>query len=341
MAAEEGARNKDVAQKQLKHTAGHRKQSIRNVLQPRSKKSKKSNPKKEPKKKPDQRKRKLKTPTKNTSSKRQLKTPTSEDEEKVSKLDQRKRKLKTPTKNASLKRQLKTPTSEDEDKRVSKKKGPRKYLMYIPKEYHNKWKQKCGLSLKERKREEYKYAMNRALNQAQVSFPSFKNRLQTRQFSMTPDEYVDELIAHGFGKLNPSIRQRVLYVQKVMGTRRQKYDDEDLEEPKKVSDEDSEALALQEPLQKTKKEGFQQVKKEGFQKVKKESLQEVKKEVTDFKCVMRPGLLKTGRIASDMLRCCAHLPKGELQKTLLAMAYSKSIMQLVKEIENSGKVALA
>ena len=220
--------------------------------------------------------------------------------------------------------------------------------MYIPKEYHNKWKQKAGLSLKERKREEYKYAMNRALNKTQVSFKSFKNRLETRQFSMTPDEYVDELIAHGFGKLNPSMRQRVLYVQKVMGTRRQKYDDEDLEEPKKVSDEDSEALALQEPLQKTKKEGFQtkkegfqQVKKEGFQEVKKESLQEVKKEVTDFKCVMRPGLLKTGRIASDMLRCCAHLPKGELQKALLAMAYSKSIMQLAKEIENSGKVALA
>ena len=197
--------------------------------------------------------------------------------------------------------------------------------MYIPKEYHNKWKQKAGLSLKERKREEYKYAMNRALNKTQVSFKSFKNRLETRQFSMTPDEYVDELIAHGFGKLNPSGRQRVLYVQKVMGTRRQKYDDEDLEEP----DEDYEALALQEPLQKTKKE----------EKVKKESLQEVKKEVTDFKCVMRPGLLKTGRIASDMLRCCAHLPKGELQKALLAMAYSKSIMQLAKEIENSGKVA--
>ena len=66
MTAEEGARNKDVAQKELKHTAGHRKQSIRNVLQPRSKKSKMSNPEKEPKKNgSDQRKHKLKTPTKN------------------------------------------------------------------------------------------------------------------------------------------------------------------------------------------------------------------------------------------------------------------------------------
>ena len=60
--------------------------------------------------------------------------------------------------------------------------------------------------------------MNRALQKSQVSFKVFKNRLESRQFTLTSEEYVDELIAHGFGKQNPSSRQRVLYVRKVMGT---------------------------------------------------------------------------------------------------------------------------
>ena len=191
--------------------------------------------------------------------------------------------------------------------------------------------------------------MNCALKKAQVSFQSFKNRLERRQFTMTPDEYVDELIAHGFGKQNPSSRQRVLYVHKVMGTGRRKYDDEDSEEPKKVSDEDSEDLALQEPLQKVKKEGFQKVKKESLQEVKKEALQKVKKEPLESIIRTSATMIKDLKsmtcvsvaVASDMLGCCAHLPKRELQTALLAMANSKSIMQLAKEIENTGKVALA
>jgi len=181
--------------------------------------------------------------------------------------------------------------------------------------------------------------MNRALKKAQVPFQSFKNRLERRQFTMTPDEYVDELIAHGFGKQNPSSHQRVLYVHKVMGTGSRKYDDEDSGEPKKVSDEDSEDLPLQEPLHKVKKEGFQKVKKEGFQKVKKEPLESIIR--TSATMIKDLKSMTLASVASDMLGCCAHLPKRELQKALLAMTNSKSIMQLAKEIESSGKVALA
>ena len=321
MAAEEGARNKNVAQKQLKHTTGHRNQSIRNVLQPRSKTSTKSNPKKKGKK-PDERKRKLETPTKNEPKK---------------KPDQRKHKLETPTKNASSKRQLQTPRSEAK----RQKKGPKKCLMYIPKEYHDQWKKKCGLSLEKKVREEYKYAMNRALKKAQVSFKSFKIRLERRQFSMTPDEYVDELIAHGFGKQNPSARQRVMYVNKVMGRHKYEQSDEDSEEPnfepKQVSDdEDSEDLELQDllTLPKTKKEA----KKEPLASILKRSAKAIKDAESTIQDV---ETTKSVSVANDMLGCCTHLSKHDLQKTLLAMANSKSIMQLAKMIQNTGKVALA
>lgn len=318
MAAEEGARNENVAQKQLKHTAGHRNQSIRNVLQPRSQTSAKSNPTKKGKN-PNERKRKFETPTK--------------------KLDQRKHKLETPTDNASSKQQLQTPRS----KAKRPKKGPKKCLMYIPKEYHDQWKKKCGLSVKNKAREEYKYAMNRALKKARVSFKAFKIRLEQRQFGMTPDEYVDELIAHGFGKQKPSARQRVLYVNKVMGMGRHKYEqsDEDSEEPnfepKQVSDdEDIEDLELKDllTLPKVKKEA----KKEPLASILKSSAKAIKDVETTIKDV---ETMKSVSVANDMLGCCAHLSKHDLQKALLAMANSKSIMQLAKTIQNTGKVALA
>ena len=242
--------------------------------------------------------------------------------------------------NTSSKRQQITQARNNNYKPQGPRSNAQKRSQEMPNVYSKRiprsMEKKCGLSVKNKAREEYKYAMNRALKKARVSFKTFKIRLEQRQFGMTPDEYVDELIAHGFGKQKPSARQRVLYVNKVMGMGRHKYEqsDEDSEEPnfepKQVSDdEDIEDLELKDLLTLPK------VKKEA----KKEPLASILK--SSAKAIKDVETMESVSVANDMLGCCTHLSKHDLQKALLAMANSKSIMQLAKTIQNTGKVALA
>ena len=140
----------------------------------------------------------------------------------------------------------------------------------------------------------------------------------------------------------------MLYVKKVMGMGRHKYEqsDEDSEEPnfepKQVSDDEElkDLLILPKVKKEAKKEP--KVKKEAKKEPLASILKSSAKAIKDAESTLKDfETMRSVSVANDMLGCCAHLSKHDLQKALLAMANSKSIMQLAKTIQNTGKVALA
>ena len=185
--------------------------------------------------------------------------------------------------------------------------------LYIPRECHKSWMEKCNLA----KARDYKYAMKSALEHANVSPNWFRKRLRKFRLSLTADEFVDECISFGFGKSRANLRQRVAFIKRVLKQTSNPRDDSE----SSWSEEEEQELSL-ESLENPEE--------------KEEVIPENSKSTGKEKEQQRGNVSLAVQVLRDTLNCVAHYEKDDVQDCVMKMAQSENIRKLVKQIDTTS-----